>query len=149
MKSLTIAEIKWDSETKNSFDRLVQDLESKFDLYSVILFGSRVTSMDLPSSDWDILLVIEGLDGNWLDMKYSISIMTNIHIDPHLFTRNELANEIKKPNFTVLDAVTKGKVLYDDGTWQKVCLNALEIMKKYEITRHEDHWKFNPEKIPY
>ena len=124
-------------------------LQTQYRLYSAVLFGSRAEKSNNSVSDWDILFIIEGLEGNWLEKKYALSRYAPFQLDAQIFTRKEIKEELKKPNFLIMEAVVTGTAIIDDGTWKKICQEAKELMKKYEMKRYEDRWQFNPVKIPY
>jgi len=92
VKSSTTVEMKWDFKTKKEMNKFVQRLESRFNLFTIVLFGSRAAEMNLESFDWDLLLIIEGIGGNWLDKKFNIASLTDLHVDLHVYTRDERRN---------------------------------------------------------
>jgi len=52
------------------------------------------------------------------------------------YSRSEFMRSIEQLNFQALDALFYGKVVYDDGFWQKALERYNELEKKFQLNKN-------------
>jgi hypothetical protein len=70
-------------------------------------------------------------------------------LDALVFSTEEFFEALRRPSFVLLDALTDGQVIFDDGLWKQAKAELQRILEEYELVRLNDGWKFNPQKIAY
>ena len=141
--------------------KLCKFVREKFDISTIILFGSTARKKVDSFSDVDLLLIF---DSSKTDAELPISIEIREFVPESIFPKNELlsfsvystesfADSYRKGSLFVLHVLREGIVLYDDGFYSSLSeenfrlsndslKNALEILCiRLEIT--EDLKKFN------
>lgn len=117
-------------------------------LHTVIVLGSRAKKKAKPDSDIDVMIIASNLPGKsfpeptifpqkilnlkrWFLLNDSPLFMG---IQPSACcSREEFLSWLKSFRITALDAIYYGRVVYDDGFWNKVLNEFEKIEKKYRL----------------
>jgi len=98
----------------SELEHVVRCLLSRFEVYGVVLFGSRARGDHKPWSDYDVLIVgpfekpyLERLG----DVLEALSC-THLPVEPHPYTLEEALEMLSRGNPTIVDALSEGVVLY-------------------------------------
>lgn len=85
---------------------------------AIVLFGSHATGRAREDSDVDLLVVT---DREWEDgIEVSHELIDDWAVELTFIGRATLLADAREGNPFALSALTDGKVLHDDGTWQQV-----------------------------
>ena len=87
---------------------------------SVTMFGSRVKGDARPSSDYDMIIIMERLDSNpnvreesTVSAITSILLKSGIRISPLVLTKEEATYEVEKGSPLLASILLNYKILYD------------------------------------
>ncbi len=127
--------------------RTVSTCETQFKIKGMIAFGSRVKRMATPDSDFDILIVAEGINPKRHRRGKEIMQIKRClppkPFDLLLFTPGEVISNFRNHNPLFLDIAEEGIILIDkDGLLQKLIKETREYIQRKEIKRLKDGWKF-------
>lgn len=135
---------------KDIFSKLRHLLESAklpFNLYGAVVFGSRAKGMASDSSDYDILIVADGINlkrhrRGKETLLIKKALMT-LPLDILLLTPSEVESNFKNHNPLFLDIAEDGILLIDRDDFLK---GLIEDTKSYirskNIKRLKDGWEF-------
>ncbi len=82
-------------------------------LTAVVLFGSRARRDDRPDSDWDLLVIAEGLPEHYFDRQFLVNSFLEVcpyPISPVIRTPKEFESHVPS---LYLDIAVDGYILYD------------------------------------
>jgi len=120
-------------------------LSKHVDVQGVLLYGSFVWGRPRLDSDIDLIIVSKDFAVNrdeLLLLKRRIRGSLPAIIDSLWVSENELEEMFRGFTGFVLDAIYKGKVLYDEtGIFEKLRNRLLEALKKKKIQRHRGMWR--------
>jgi len=119
----------------------------KYDLATIILFGSRARGEYSAFSDTDILIILEESSLETLEeiikMAYEADLVSP---EIHLFEKNWVIENFES-NTVLLDAVYEGKVLVDKLNIIKELKERLDELLKSEWTKERDGWKIKRKSV--
>lgn len=125
-----------------AIDRYVGMLRRTVNLRSLVIMGSRARGDWKPWSDTDIVVIAEGLPTSrrkLLGVLYPREIV-GIGLEVRTYTPKEFLNSLVALDLTALDAMTDGRIVYDDGFWREA-REAFEMVKRsYRLKRIRDGW---------
>ena len=101
---------------------VVEQLVKYYNIYAIILFGSRARGDYHKYSDYDIL-VIGNFEKPFLDRISDIlEILRGIKIPVEVFpyTLDEAISMLKRGSVTIIDALSEGKILYKTVEFEKL-----------------------------
>lgn len=125
----------------------VRELKSRLGVQAVVVFGSRARGDDLPTSDYDLVVVSTGLRGldrlERRDRLYGIWDDVGPDADADIFglTPEEL-HGLGSP--MLWDALEEGRVIVDDGTWRAAKAEFDRRKAAGLITPIEGGWRIRP-----
>jgi hypothetical protein len=131
-------------------ESFVKQLNKKYPLEFVVLFGSRARGDELKSSDYDLLIVSNWFQGNAIQRMDSILEIWhgNVSLEPICFTMGEFEANLGTYNTIVWEALKDGKVLFGTRKFGKYKKRFLEAVAKKEIEiRKTIHFNVAPEII--
>ena len=119
-----------------ALEKLVPKLKPKL----VVLYGSFARGDYGPGSDINLLIVAEDVPKTYWD-RWSLAyeIVEGFPIDPHIYTPNEFVEMVEEGRTTALDALTEGKTIYADLSFQQQINKLLEKALKTR-TKHKNMW---------
>lgn len=125
----------------------IERCKTPFEIKGVIAFGSRVKGKATPYSDFDILVVAEGINpkrhrrGNEImQIKRCLPLQP---LDVLLLTSEEVISNFKNHNPLFLDIAVEGIILMDkDNILQNLVEETRGYIKGKEIKRLKDGWRF-------
>jgi len=110
------------AEHEEEFREFVERLKEK--RVCVVLFGSRAEGRANLLSDYDLLVVSE---------EAGIEIPERLPADIFIYSPEECLQEIKRRNSVVLDALIKGRLIFDNlGVFEKLRRALGEEVSRYE-----------------
>ncbi len=128
--------LKLQAEYRNVLEnfkkRLLKELGERID--SIILYGSMARGEATKDSDIDILII--GKDkNNWKrvsEIAYEIDFENEFKtfITTIFLTREEFEHGIKVCSPFIYDVIKEGVVLYDNGTYKRICEKVLEASSR-------------------
>ena len=125
----------------NSF---VRNVNQKFKLEFVVLFGSRARKEALRSSDYDLLFVSD--DFAKLDVferiKEILDLSDKLNVEPICFTKKEFENKLKTYNAIVWMALAEGKVIFGEKNFGKYKRMFDRAIKEKKIVKLKGTLKF-------
>ncbi|BAA29478.1 nucleotidyltransferase domain-containing protein [Pyrococcus horikoshii] len=124
-------------QLKELVDRIVKYLNGDV---TVILFGSYARGDYNRTSDFDIVVISDRLDGNPLERTKPLYALNEdfLPVDIIAYTREEFLKALENLSPTALDAISYGKVLYDDGFY-KIAREKFEELKRKGL-RKGKYW---------
>jgi predicted nucleotidyltransferase len=127
-----------------------QFISTIYPLKLAILFGSHAKGIHNEESDIDMLFVFEEKIADDLpNQTLAVARRAEFPLDALVFSTEEFFEALRRPSFVLLDALTDGQVIFDDGLWKQAKAELQRILEEYELVRLNDGWKFNPQKIAY
>lgn len=125
----------------------IERCETPFEIKGVIAFGSRVKGKATPYSDFDILVVAEGINpkrhrrgSEIMQIKRCLPLQP---LDVLLLTSEEVISNFKNHNPLFLDIAVEGIILMDnDNILQNLVEETRGYIKEKEIKRLKDGWRF-------
>ena len=104
----------------------------------VILFGSRVENRWKPWSDIDVMIIFDKID-NKLDLIIELGKKFP-DFELRIYTIEEFIKGIEYCDIGILDAIDHGRILHNDGVFEKI-KSVFEYYKEfYGLERIEDGW---------
>jgi predicted nucleotidyltransferase len=79
----------------------------------VILFGSRVKRTARTDSDYDVLIILNGIDNRQIrrkisDLCYDLDLKYDIFLDTQVITLDEIKNGLRGKHPVFIDAIKEG-----------------------------------------
>lgn len=138
---------------KNNLDEIKTALENAclpFEVFGAIVFGSRVKGEANPCSDFDLLIVAEGINpkrhrrgGEIVILKQCLPLAP---FDILLFSSREVISNFKNHNPLFLDIAEDGIILLDKSNFLKSHINETRnYVRKKGIKRIKYGWEFPAE----
>ena len=93
----------------------INGLRPRFDVQTVILFGSRARGDHDEFSDWDLFIVGRNLPTDWRERTKAVRKGKPVGVDVIAWTKHEVRQHIYRA--FILDIATEGVPLYGDVTW--------------------------------
>ena len=105
---------------KNLKERLVKGLGDELD--SLVLYGSVARGDYGRQSDIDILLILEDkkLEDKISDIRYDVDVKNSTVTTFFICTPHEIEKIIHLGFPFINNVVKEGKVIYDNGTWERL-----------------------------
>ncbi len=112
---------------------LVNRIRRRYEVYAIILFGSRARGDWLPHSDYD-LLVVADFQEPFLDRIYELSGLARGPVEFHPYTLDEVRDLLRRGVPSIVDALEEGIVLYEKEEFGEV-RRLFEEMKRKGLRR--------------
>jgi len=132
---------------RKNLKKFMNSVLGKYDLATIILFGSRARGEYSAFSDTDILIILEESSLETLEeiikMAYEADLVSP---EIHLFEKNWVIENFES-NTVLLDAVYEGKVLVDKLNIIKELKERLDELLKSEWTKERDGWKIKRKSV--
>lgn len=102
---------------------------------SIVLFGSRVRGDFGPASDYDLLVVSEGIPDSFekrLDLENEIGnelILKGVQVSIIFLTPDELMHSISVPDPLMIEIYHNHKILIDNGFFKKALSKLKPLLK--------------------
>ena len=137
------------SVLKSMFENQIQEylsiIKERFDISSVVLFGSVARKEAKDSSDIDLLIISSFIPPDLYERVKFVHVKKPSRIEAIWMTPNELNGMVEAKTGFVLDALIYGKILYDDGTVKEAKERLIRSLKKLNAQKIEHGW-FIPRK---
>jgi predicted nucleotidyltransferase len=114
---------------KDLNERLVRELGDKLD--SIILYGSIAREDFGTESDIDLLLILDDkkLAERAFEIGYNVDIKNNSVTSILIYSPEEIRGNIELGSPFAKNVVTEGKIIYDNGTWEKLCRGLIKASR--------------------
>jgi hypothetical protein len=132
MKSLKNAPIKDAQRFKDLFFPFIQQIQSKWKLYALILFGSRARGDFIPCSDYDIIIIADFTESYFKRGDQLLAILPPVAIDFLTYTPSEFRQMFLEGHLTAIDAIREGIALFD-ADFLHPFLRKYELLEKMGI----------------
>ncbi len=113
----------------------IDQLRSRFDLDTVVLFGSRARSDDDEFSDWDLFVVGRGFPAEWRERVKAVRQGKPVGVDVFAWTEHEVRQFMFRT--FIQDIATEGISLYGDMTWMRELANQYDERRRERRKQHE------------
>lgn len=118
-----------------------------FKVIAAVAFGSQVKGLASPSSDFDILIIAEGINpkrqrrgGEIAKIKKALPLL---FLDLLLLTRDEAVSNFENHNPLFLDIAEEGVVIFDEDSFaEKLMVETREYIRQKGIRKLKDGWAF-------
>ena len=117
-------------------------LKSSLRVRSVVLLGSRAKGNWKPWSDTDVVVIAESFPEGYGKRLVAINPEETwgIGLEPRAYLPDDFIDAITALDLTALDAVHEGKIIFDDGFWERA-KEAFEITKEaYKLRKIRNGW---------
>ena len=133
----SILEKKW-----RRVEEYVAWVRESFTTRLAVLFGSLARGDWTERSDVDMLVVADELG---LDVGENYVRLKRYGVEPLGYSTQAFLEEIRRPNFLILDALRYGKMLYVDEEYLEEVDGALEWVRERFGVRYDGRgWWFKP-----
>ena len=96
------------------FRSMIENIQQRWPLKAVILFGTRARGTAIQDSDYDLVIVAD-FTQNYLDRVSEIlKLKPHVALDVFCYTPTEFKQMFQSYHVTVLDAIGEGRVLFGD-----------------------------------
>jgi len=129
-----------EQEVREEINRFCSEMSHR-QVRAVILFGSRARGNDMENSDVDLCLIADGLPQNVLKRRYPAPLGYKF-LSVLGFHPDEFITMLKDANPLILDIVSYGKIVYDNGFFKQVEGLFPQVIKKYGLERQERGWSW-------
>jgi HEPN domain-containing protein/predicted nucleotidyltransferase len=118
-----------------------------FRVIAAVVFGSQVKGLASPSSDFDVLIVAEGINPRRQRRGEEIIAVTRalpwLQLDLLLLTREETVSNFENHNPLFLDIAEEGMIVLDAADFMKQLMaKTREYVREKGIKRLRDGWAF-------
>jgi len=125
--------------------QVIEMLVNKYEVYGVVLFGSRVRGDYKPWSDYD-LLIIGSFDKPYperLEEVMEVLSSTRLHVEPHPYTLGEVSAMLQRmakrvTRQRIVSALREGVILYKTEKLMEMIKKLIEEVPKSMSLREED-----------
>ena len=103
-------------------DRLLAEVKDH--VHSIVLFGSVARGEATPDSDTDMLIIVDGhheTKRRIYEISYEVDLENGAFTQSGFFTPEGFENEVRMRSWLSSDLISQGIVLYDDGTYRRIC----------------------------
>lgn len=125
----------WDEINRFCFEMGNKGVET------VILFGSRAKGNHTENSDADLCLIADDLPKDMLGRRYPAPSGYKF-LSVFAFHPDEFLTMLANANPFILDIVSYGKTVYDNGFFEKAETSFHEVVKKFGLKRHQKGWSW-------
>lgn len=124
-----------------------QDLRSRLNLQSLVVFGSRARGDHWENSDIDLLVISRDFQGLSSGQRIDLLLESWPGI-PALEPFGVTPAECEGPGWLLLwDALYQGRVLEDDGAFRRAREKFLERLRNGDLTPTADGWRERLKKV--
>lgn len=108
----------------------------------VVLFGSMAKGTWLPSSDYDLLIGLQGDDGKrFIDRLGEFQRLLHTDVDVFPYSRSEWQKMFRDLHLLMLEALDSGIVLVDDGSFAQMRTQFEGWLREGVVQRRGRGWK--------
>ena len=126
---------------QSALEVYVQGLRSRLNVQSVVVFGSRARGDHWEDSDIDLLVLSADFEGLPSSQRIDVLLESWSGI-PALEPFGLTPAECEGPGWLLLwDALAQGRVLEDDGSFQRAREKFLERVRSGDLTPTADGWR--------
>jgi len=111
----------------------IDSLRSRFDVQTVILFGSRARGDGDESSDWDLFIVGRNLPANWHERMRAVWQGKPVGVDVFAWTKREVQQFIYRT--FIQDIAIEGVSLYGGMAWMR------DLVQQYRMRQYGSNQK--------
>ena len=138
-------------EILTKLKHLLETADLPFDISGAVVFGSQVKGTATESSDYDILIVAEGIDPKRHRRGREILLikkaLLRLPLDIILMTPAEVDSNFRNHNPLFLDIAEDGILILDkDNFLRDLMLETREYIRQRGIERFGDGWSFSVQK---
>ena len=124
------------------FEKMIDnyiDRIKRFDVRSIVLFGSVARNDATEQSDVDILVIASGLP-NITERYDFVSVEKPSRIEDIWMTPDELIGMVDAKTGFVVDALLEGRILLDDGTIDDAKSRLVDSLKRLNAKKLKHGW---------
>jgi len=125
---------------REEINRFCSQMSNK-EVRTVILFGSRAKGNGTENSDVDLCVIADDLPQEVLKRRYpapsGYKLLSILGFHP-----DEFITMLKDANPLILDIVSCGEIVYDNGFFKQVEGLFHQVIKKYGLKRQERGWSW-------
>jgi predicted nucleotidyltransferase len=111
-------------------ERLLAELQDQ--VHSIVLFGSVARGEATDESDIDILVIAEipfAIERRMESIANDIGLDNEVFIQLVFFTTEKFEDQVfKYRSYLSSDIIDQGIILYDDGTYRRICETAASVV---------------------
>jgi predicted nucleotidyltransferase len=133
----------WNGELAISLaEKFLKAVSDLTEVKAAVVIGSRAKGEWDRSSDLDLLIVSKS------DIRSALPKLEGFGVvDPKPYTEGDLVRGIFEAEVEVIEAFENGKILLDDGTWNKAKNFYEKVRKILKIRKYKQGWKIE-KRIP-
>lgn len=131
------------------FEKQIQEylnvIKERFEISSVVLFGSVAKNEAKDKSDIDLIVVSSFIPADLYERVKFVHVKKPSRIEAIWLTPDELNGMVEAKTGFVLDALLYGKFLFDDGTAKEAKERLIKSLNKLNAKKLKHGW-FVPRK---
>jgi len=146
LQEVKLVEIEVRLKSHPKLESLKEFLKKFFEQYSadfIILFGSSAKGNFNYRSDLDLLIISNSLGNDYFERLHKMQTITPGGIDFFIYTSKEFEKMIQGFQLMVLEALSSGIILYDQGNGVKYKNYVENLIREKKIEKLEHGWKIS------
>ncbi len=130
-----------DDSASRKLERFISKLLSKYEVRSIVLFGSAVKGTWNYRSDIDILIVSDSMGNDWHERNLNAQMLSEGKVQPFVIPSDELESAIDNRRYIVWEALYDGVIIKDDGVFADVRRRFLSLIDDGRLIHLDKGWK--------
>ncbi|MFQ6125252.1 MAG: nucleotidyltransferase domain-containing protein [Candidatus Heimdallarchaeota archaeon] len=116
-------------------------LLGKYQIDTIILFGSTAKGTNTDRSDFDLLIVTDDMGADWFIRHQNAFALSIGLVQPFILTRQEFSRAVENRQTLVWEALVDGIILYDNGLGQEQIQRFQKLLQNGKIERINKGWR--------
>ncbi|MFQ5820198.1 MAG: nucleotidyltransferase domain-containing protein [Candidatus Heimdallarchaeota archaeon] len=118
-----------------------KQLLEKYNIETIILFGSTAKGTNNYRSDFDLIIVTDDMGEDWFIRHRKVFALSIGLIQPFVLTREEFSHAVENRQTIVWEALVDGIILHDNGLGREQIQRFQKLLQKGEIERLNKGWR--------
>jgi len=124
-------------------EHFLQQLLSKYEIETVLLFGSLARGTSNYRSDADLLIVSDDMGNDWFERHQNAFSLSIGFVQPFVISTNEFVNAIENRQTIIWEALADGLLLIDNGLGEEQMKRFQELIRKGNLKRLKKGWQID------
>jgi len=118
-----------------------KQLLEKYNIETIILFGSTAKGTNTYRSDFDLLIVTDDIGADWFIRHQNAFALSIGLVQPFVLTRQEFSHAVENRQTIVWEALVDGIILQDSGLGREQIQRFQKLLQNGKIERLNKWWR--------